>query len=263
MPTLASPPHNPLRFRTLFPAWRGSQPVYLFMLENLLEARRQSSFPTNLVLPDEDVNVYLAHLLTEHLTRPIPAEVQAGSTPLLLPLTQANRSRWLQYEIYRRNGDHRLLCLGLYGRGDLKRRRFPWYGLDAKQTEQQDLVDGAACYTCARALVRRPNDSLAGVAEVLQKLAAKFPEYVEILQILARFRFDLGSRLSEAALDDLVAEPATSSREESSDHSGMDQVLDCLSDYRREPSAGKREELLQLASRYGIDPDLLLHKTGT
>ncbi len=51
------------RFQPLFTGTAPSEPVGFFMLENLLTARAGSRFPTNGAGPDEDVNVYLAHLL--------------------------------------------------------------------------------------------------------------------------------------------------------------------------------------------------------
>ena len=110
------------QYRTLFPDWSGPRPLSWFFMENLLEARADSTFPTNGFGPDEEVNVYLAQLLTRFLTGQVDHRIQPGDRARLLPpdrrLNRRERAEW-----YRANGDHRLLALGLADRGDTCRRR--------------------------------------------------------------------------------------------------------------------------------------------
>ncbi len=176
------------------------------MLENLLEARADSPFPTNSHRPDEDVNVYLAHLLATRLA-PLDMEgVQAGADPLLLRPEKVDGGRRGLAEHYRVNGDHRLLALGLFDRGDLRRRR-PRWGRRAEESRRQDREDGVACYRCAHALLARGRPANPALLAVLDKLGDGFAEYVEVLQHLARWRFGLGARLSAIDLQRLLASP--------------------------------------------------------
>lgn len=245
-----------LRYQPLLPAWGGPRPVLGHLLEQLLEARSESGFPTNSRGPDEDVNVYLAHLLAEHLAAPAPAGVQAGAEPLWQPPAGhagARPARGVLLEHYRRNGDHRLLALGLYGRGDLLRRRGVPFGFCAEEARARDLAAGRACYEMAAALRARLAGRAGrardagdgdGVAVVLAKLARNFTGYVRVLETLARGRWGLGARLSLAALRELAPAPPPAAE--------LDAFLDALSAWRRAPSAAGAANAAAAARRAGI-----------
>jgi len=255
-----TPHHLIPRYTLLFPDWTGARPLTFFMLENLLEARAQSSFPTGSRCADEDVNVYLAHLLTEHFHEPVPSGVEGGSAPLVLPLPKETTTRRENVEHYRRNGDHRLLCLGLYGRGDICRRRHPPWGWSREGIRKRDLADGRSCYTTAANLLRGTKSSRSALVPVLCKLAGHFEGYVHVLEVLARFRFDLGARLSDEELHkNSIQNPQNGETTIGQESTEMDDLLDLLSAYQRQPTAELAQRLRQAASRQGIDPDLLLN----
>jgi hypothetical protein len=193
-------------YRLLFPAWSGTLPLSYFMLENLLEARIDSPHPTNSHRPDEDVNVYLAQLLATRLAPPVMDGVLVGADPLLLWPEELAASRRGLAEHYRVNGDHRLLALGLFDRGDLRRRGRRW-GRSAEEGRRQDRENGAACYRCAHALLARGRPANPALIAILGKLADGFTEYVEVLQHLARRRFGLGARLTATDLQRLLEGP--------------------------------------------------------
>lgn len=199
MPATACPTSVP-RFRGLFPDWNGPRPARFFFAEELLEARKESMFPTNIAGPDEDVNVYLFALLTDFLTGSHDSRVSIGAGGLHEPpeksLPPGARADW-----YRVNGDHRLLHLGLMDRGDgIRRRRIP-FGFTEDETRQRDLAAGRACYGLAADLLEKRGGGAAGAAAVMRKLETHFEEYVQVLGVLAVRRLGLGARLSD---DDLA-----------------------------------------------------------
>jgi hypothetical protein len=206
------------------------------MTEELLAARRESQFPTNAGGPDEDVNVYLAHLLTSHL--------RLDATDPALAGRPAN-SRHATSEAWRREGDRRLLALGLYGHGDPGRRRRVPLGWSEDEARRRDLADGRTSYELAAARAPR------ALAPVLRKLALGFAGYVHVLEVLARSRFGLGARLSAAALRELTAttEPPAARRPSGED---IDTYLDCLLEHGRAPSAATQAALAAAARRAGI-----------
>lgn len=258
MPPRATRPGNFL-YRLVFPDWSSPRPVTFFMLENLLEARADSSFPTGCRCNDEDVNVYLAHLLTEHLVTPRHERVQGGSSPLLHPPARNPLNRSEGVEHYRRNGDHRLISLGLYGRGDLCRRRQPPWGWTREEIQQRDLVDGRSCYSTAVNLLRGKQTSRSALVPVLSKLAHYFDGYVHILQVLARRRFGLGTRLSPRQVSELATESHTfvcEAKEEG--NISIDEFLDILSRYQKQPTESDRKLLEEMARRLGIDLEKIL-----
>jgi hypothetical protein len=258
---MAKPAPHPhlLRFAPLFARERERRLLLFFMLENLLKARAQSSFPTGIRGQDEDVNIYMAHLLTEHVIDPVPRGVFRGGEPLQGLNGEEGWDRWRRFEHYRRNGDHRLLALGLYGRGDLIRRRAVPLYLHGEQSWERDLEIGRSCYDCAVTIMRSKDSSLASLLPVLGKLADAFADYVNVLQTLARRRFGLGARLSDAELRDLASGPPPDSRcPPEMEASGMDTLLDLLSAYRRQPTRAGRQRLLATARKQGIDLSHLL-----
>jgi hypothetical protein len=191
-------------YRGLFPDWSGPRPWRFFLMEQLLEARRESMFPTNGAGPDEDVNVYLSHLLTEFLEGHHDQRVQWGAGPVLLPpakdLGRRSRADW-----YRVNADHRLLYLGLMDRGDGLRRHPIHFGMNSEETRNRDLVTGRSCYGMAANLLAGRSCANAALAPVLRKLEENFEDYVHVLGVLATRRLGLGAVLSNDDLAGLLA----------------------------------------------------------
>jgi hypothetical protein len=203
--TATACPTSVPRFCGLFPDWAGPRPARFFFAEELLEARRQSRFPTNLAGPDEDVNVYLFGLLTRFLAGHHDPRVLPGAGGLHHPpakeLPRAQRADW-----FRVNGDHRLLYLGLMDRGDgLRRRRVP-FGFTEDESRERDLAAGRTCFGAAADLLEgRPGGS-PGLAAVMRKLEENFEEYVHVLGVLAVRRLGLGASLSDCDLAGLLEE---------------------------------------------------------
>ncbi len=192
------------QYRGLFPDWSGPRPWRFFLMEQLLEARRESMFPTNGAGPDEDVNVYLSHLLAEFLTGHQDARVQWGASPLLQPpgkeFGRRARADW-----YRVNADHRLLYQGLMNRGDGLRRWRVHFGMTPEETHNRDLITGRSCYGMAADLLEERSCANAGLAPVLRKLEENYEDYIHVLGVLATRRLGLGAALSDDDLAGLLA----------------------------------------------------------
>ena len=277
MPTALRQMKSPV-YRTLFPDWSGSRPLNFFLMENLLEARSKSFFPTNAEGPDEDVNVYLAHLLTGFLTGGGEFGLKPGPQPLLHPpaKTSPRRSR---ADWYRVNGDHRLICQGLFDRGDALRRRRLFLGSDEGETRRKDRITGAVCYGLAANLLENRPGSPAGLVSVLRKLEKRYGDYVHVLAVLATRCLGLGARLSDSELEGLLKYSPEGSTyptgvfpDHTADHAApsaypdradtrppdMDRLLDLLLEYRRERDPSVRNHLVAMAGKLGVDPGTLL-----
>jgi len=188
------------RFRGLFPDWTGPRPLIFFFAENLLEARRESMFPTNGYGPDEDVNIYLCHLLTSFLTGHHDPRITLGVGGLHHPPTK-DLGRRTRADWYRVNGDHRLLYLGIMDRGDGLRRRDVPFGFDSSDSRDRDLQAGRSCYGVAANLLESRSEGTAGLASVMRKLEENYEDYVHVLGVLAVRRLGMGANLSD---DDLA-----------------------------------------------------------
>lgn len=203
----ATAPRPAVRYRALFPAWEGRRPLSWFFAEELLEARAASDFPTNRRLADEDVNIYLIQLLTGWATSDPRPGILPGRDPILTAPPEGRGPRDLA-DRYRRQADHRLLSLGLFDRGDLVRRRLAGWRMTVEETRRKDLAVAEHCYGLAADLLATRGRTTAGTVAVWRKLAAHLPDYVGVLQTLARRRLGLGARLGDAELARLLAIPA-------------------------------------------------------
>ena len=192
------------RCRVIFPDWSGARPFGFHVMEELLEARRESMFPTNGAGPDEDVNVYLAGLLTRFLTGVADPRVRWGAGPLLQPPGKETGRR-MRADWYRANGDHRLLYLGLMDRGDgLRRRKVP-FGFTSAELRQRDLGIGSRCFGLAASLLEGRRDAPLGLITVWRNLEENFEDYVHVLGVLATRRLGLGAVLTDDDLNGLMA----------------------------------------------------------
>jgi len=202
----ASP--RPVRYRSLFPAWEGPRPVSWYFIEQLLEARATSDFPTNAAGEDEDVNVYLADRLAAWATGDGRGGIMPGRDPLLRladPAAPASLTAWTAA----RQADHRLLGLGLFDRGDLVRRRVCGWRMTMAETRRRDREVAVRGYQfAADRLAGRAGDR-PGTVAVWRKLARNLDGYVHVLQTLARRRLGLGARLEDADLAWLLRDPGT------------------------------------------------------
>jgi hypothetical protein len=202
--TVAERPADSIAYHSLFPAWEGSRPLAWFFAEHWLEARNDAGFPTNSRGPDEDVNIYVIHLLCRWACGDPRPGIQPGITPLLRPdLAPTGRRRRRHH--YRRQADHRVLALGLLDRGDLVRRRRVGWRLTEAETRARDLAVARHGYEIASSLVGGPGSPDAAVAAVWRKLARHLPDYIHALQTMARRRLGLGARLDDNALQRLLA----------------------------------------------------------
>lgn len=227
-----------------------------FLAENLLEARRGSQLPTNLAGPDEDVNAYLALRLAELGRGGGDPRVVPGLAPLV-PGPPPGAGRRERADWYRANADHRLLCLGLFDRGDAARRRdVPW-GLSRGQAHERDLAVATACYGAAADLLARgPRGQDTGAVVVLRKLAARCDDYVQVVARLAVRRLGLGARLDEGELARLLPprgnadEAAVAAVMRSIPTGAADLVLDLWLEHRRtgDPALCRRGQRLATAA---------------
>lgn len=262
MPRTVCESNKPL-FLNIFPSWKGRQPLRFFMLENLLEARGESGFPTNGAGFDEDVNVFLAGLLTGFLGGDHDPRVVFGAGSLLHP-PDPQLGRRQQAEHYLANGRHRLLHLGLLDRGDgLRRRRVP-FGLEAVESRHRDLAVGRHCFLMAANLLRGRGLVSSGLVAVYEKVGRNFDDYVQVLTVMATRRLGLGARLSPTDLQRLLAEDdGTAARQcppppVKADQPAMDRLLDLVLEYERNPAPRLEEQIARAAARAGADPARVL-----
>ncbi len=255
------------QYRCLFPDWSGPRPLQFFLLENLLEARQTSVFPTNIAGPDEDVNIYLAQLLTDFLGGAHSGDIQFGCQPLFYPPAK-KLGRRRQADFYRNNADHRIIMLGLFDRGEIIRQQATHFGMDHQESVLRDLEVGRNCYQMAANLMDNRNLGPVAIVDIWKKLAENFDLYVQILSELATRRLGFGAKLSQDDLELLIADPTTK-KPVPPGHTPepMDRLLDLVLELRQSTCQSienheKRAEVIDLALHLKIDLQKLLPETG-
>jgi hypothetical protein len=251
------------RFSGLFPDWDKPRPIRFYLMENLLESRMGSVFPTGGDGYDEDVNVYVSHLLSDFINGNHNTHVKMGAGPLMEPPAKSLPLN-SQVEYYRANADHRLLYLGLMDRGDgLRRRRNPLHRLESL-TRQQDLVVGSTCYGMAANLLSQGPCRNGGLAQVMRKLERNFTEYVQVISALATGRLNLGARLTNDDLQKLVR---TENSQDIPDTAticnptfSMDDFLDTMLAQKKDPQAMRQHLLKDMARQLGVPGHMVMEQ---
>ncbi len=229
-----------------------------FLAENLLSARANSMFPTNGAGPDEDVNVYLIHLLRQFLRGHHDPRVRFASGVLFNPPEAMGRRQSAEY--YRVNGDHRLLHLGLFDRGDGIRRRTTLYRLSSAETRRRDLSAGRVCYEQAANMLRHQAGPASALVDIFDKLAGNFEDYVHVLGALATRNLGFQAVLDEISLSRLLAPvPGEDTRAvadllaASPPQAALDTFLDLWLVHKNQPTASTARRLAAMARQLGFE----------
>jgi hypothetical protein len=224
--------------------------LFFFMLNaylcSRLDTRQESA-------EDEEVNVYMAHLLHSLVDGRFyveNAQVLADSPLDVYAKVAEHDSARHKFKVYRTNADHRLISFGLFsglgGHQSLYRQATTPPETYLEQAQQ--YYGWAACFSA-----RLPG-RYQGLAAALHKLARNFATYRSILSHLGSHYCGLMQRLSAGELFHLerqvhqAALPGLRAL-------ALDQMLDAYSRWRRQPSAENRRLFQEACGRYQqLDP---------
>lgn len=186
---------NPRHYVDLKDSSRDLQPTYYFMINCLLYSRMETGLVSNQECYDEDVNVYLAHLLHSFIN---PEYVEQSKrflsrydSDVFRRLSNSTDAR-LKYQIYKTNADFLLVSIGVFDNpaiaGAMRTRQQP--------SEEAYIGRGKTYYHFAYTYSQQMHRKNAGVSEVLEKLSTGFEKYLRILSHMRGEYLDLMKRLS-------------------------------------------------------------------
>lgn len=228
--------------------------TYFFMMNCLLYSRVESGYPSNDEYLDEDVNVYLANLLTETVDtgyeRHSSLEL-ANDDASLFQLIRTMESPRQKYTLYKAHADHLLMLVGVFGnpRGS-RANSTPYMAMD----ENSYIGRGKAYYSLAQSYAVEADRRHTAVADVLGKLSRGFEKYVAILSRLRSDYFNFHHRLTEGELFHLECSIDIEERKEELKEL-YDRFLDLYSGLQKEKTPGLRKELEDVMSRIrALDP---------
>ncbi|MEP7029278.1 MAG: hypothetical protein ABI960_11845, partial [Candidatus Eisenbacteria bacterium] len=163
---------NPRNYVDLKEGGRNLQPTYYFMINCLLYSRMETGLVSNHDYYDEDVNVYLAHLLHSFIN---PEYVEQSKKYLskydadvFRRLSNSTDAR-LKYAIYKTNADFLLVSIGIFD-NPLAPTASPLRAQPAP-AEEAYIGRGKTYYHFAYTYSQQVHRKNQGVSEVLEKLS--------------------------------------------------------------------------------------------
>ena len=221
-----------------------------FILQSLLSSRVETGMCDENVPDEDDVNVYLTHLLCgwidprqqQHLV----SYLQPFSHETFERVQHSTSSRF-KYTIYRANADHLLMLLGIFDNAQESRPT----SNSLEISKESHMGRAKAYYDFASTYSRLIFGTGSAVPSVLGKLADNFEGYVRLLSHLRSEYLNLIATLSDGALYHL--HEAVNAQMVAVSY---DSFLDALAAWRDNPAEASRQELQRIVDALQkIDPD--------
>ncbi len=238
-------PMNPRHYVDLKDTSRDLQPTYYFMINCLLYSRMETGLVSNQDYYDEDVNVYLAHLLHSFIN---PEYVEQSKkflsrydTDVFRRLSTSTDAR-LKYLIYKTNADFLLISIGIFDNpvGQQAMRR-------AAPSEEAYIGRGKTYYHFAYSYAQQMHRKNQGVSDVLEKLSVGFEKYIKILSHMRGEYLDLMKRLSHGEVYHLERSIDEHSQQEML-RLKQDELLELYSAWKKQPNEETEENMERVVS---------------
>ena len=245
---------NPRNYVDLKDSSRDLQPTYYFMVNCLLYSRMETGLVSNQDFYDEDVNVYLAHLLHSFIN---PEYVEQSKkflskydTDVFRRLANSADAR-LKYQIYKTNADFLLVSIGIFDNPAAAEG----HRAKAHPSEEAYIGRGKTYYHFAYSYSQQMHRKNAGVSEVLEKLSVGFEKYIRILSHMRGEYLDLLKRFSQGEVYHLERSINERSQQELL-RVKQDELLELYSAWRTEPTQEREDNLGRVVSEIRqINPD--------
>ena len=163
-----------------------------YLLGNILHARQACNIPSNEKKFDEDVNIYLAHLLFAFLLpdyQKLAARYLTLNSSDLIELLEKHNDKVVRYFIYKVNADYLLVHLGIFN--DLTAH----HPRSFQKSEKQFIELGQSYYDHASLYNHQIYRKHTAVGDVLEKLSHSFTDYMKILQVIREGFFELVKKM--------------------------------------------------------------------
>jgi hypothetical protein len=226
----------------------GREKTAYFVLDSLLKSRIECGFESNSGRYDEDVNVYLVHLLSSLVGAPSLGKHAVERDIDVFEQVRGSSDARFKSHVYRTNADYLLLLTGIFTGTPYVERRGQRRFDDATRGR---IGRGKAYYHYASALHARLPASSAVFARVLQYLSEDFERYVDVLFHMRGEYFNLYEHLREDRLmslrEDVFAAPSAS---ELTDLETLrNEFLDAYWLWHQNPDPASRNALIESAKR--------------
>ena len=177
-----------------------AQTSYFFMLNCLLHSRVHTGLESNSEVYDEDVNVYLAHLLNAHIDprylERMASRIAVHDAELFGMISDSDDDRQ-RYELYRANADFLLMSVAVFDAFECKHcsRLAPF-----RIHKGVYVARAAAYYALASSYAARLGRGTTAISETLSKLSDGIDSYVRILSYMRGQYLDFIRRYSDGEI---------------------------------------------------------------
>src|SRR5580765_3586053 len=232
---------NPRNYVDLKETSRELHPTYHFMINCLLYSRMETGLVSNQEYYDEDVNVYLAHLLHSFIN---PEYVEQSKRFLskydidVFRRLQTSSDARLKYLIYKTNADFLLVSIGIFDNPMASAA----HRAKLQPSEEAYIGRGKTYYHFAYTYSQQMHRKNAGVSEVLEKLSTGFEKYLRILSHMRGEYLDLMKRFSDGEVYHLERSIDEHSQQELL-RVKQDELLELYSRWRNAPNASVEDDL--------------------
>jgi hypothetical protein len=237
---------NPRHYVDLKETDRNLQPTYYFMINCLLYSRMETGLVSNQDFYDEDVNVYLAHLLHSFIN---PEYVEQSKkflskydTDVFRRLSNSTDSR-LKYLIYKTNADFLLISIGIFDNPAAPQAP----RAKVQPAEEAYIGRGKTYYHFAYSYAQQVHRRNQGVADVLEKLSVGFEKSIKILSRMRGEYLDLMKRLSTGEVYHLERSVDEDQQRELL-RLKQDELLELYSAWKSQPSPETEQNLERIVS---------------
>ncbi len=241
---------------------RDLKPTYYFMMKCLLYSRMETGLVSNKDYYDEDVNVYIAHLLNSFIkpdyVRRASKYLSKYDTEVFGRLAESKDAR-LKYTLYKTNADFLLVSLGIFNNP---------VGMDPENastllspakklyqpSEEAYVGRGKTYYRFAYTYSQQIHDPHAAITEVMEKLSVGFEKYLRILSHMRGEYFNLMDRLSRGEIYHLERSLDESKKTEDL-RTKQDDFLDLYMEWKANPTEETRAKVEALVAEIKeLDP---------
>jgi hypothetical protein len=174
----------------------GAEPVVSYVLDSLLQSRIATGHESNTDTYDEDVNVYLALLLSSLVDSRYlswSSQFVTAYESDIFERLQYTQDTYVKFLTYKVNADYLLLTQGIF--------EVPASIYSTAESRGRDSIQrGKAYYQIAGTLTRQLHDDRRALADVLQKLSDGYEKYLVVLSYMRGEYFNIVKEISPGEL---------------------------------------------------------------
>ena len=227
-----------------------------FFLESILKAKDQAHGPTRSFSFDEDVNIYLAHLLfavslPEYHDMADP--FLSDNTHEVFEWVRETEDPMLRYFIFKVNADHLLVQSTIFNPDLQLAKRFP-LKKNVPDEKNEDRLSAILYYNQAARLHAGVYEKKTGVGEVLSKIAGQFDVYKHVLTGVKEDYFKFIECFREQAFRHFLMKLSSYEKDHLKDIK-MEQFLEAYQGWLSVKTPELKKKILQLSLELSqVDP---------